>query len=568
MPQDAFTLRYLALELNNIFEGSKINRIVAPSNDEVVFTAYNGKRTYKLLIDVNPSCPRIGVVDEEKPSPLTAPNFCMLLRKHLLSATLDNISIVGFDRIIRIDFTSSSEFFDGVKKTLFIELMGRYSNIILTENGNVLGGNRGINMFDDGVRPLFVGSPYVFPPNNGKLLPSDSALIESFSKTLYKELPEFICKNVQGIALSTAEKCVKDYTDRFSLKGEDICNGKEFFVFFNEFLFNSKINPVVVKRNGEIFDVCVFKYNESDDIIAFENLFSAENYYFTEKGKLKEFLDKKSRALSSVNSAIKKAKRRLSQINGRISESEDLEKNKLFGELLIANLYKFKDRAKSVSVENYYDNNNIIEIPLDENLSVKDNAEKYYKKYNKQKRSLTLLEPQKNMAKEDVEYFESLLSLINLSENTLDIDCVISELEENGILKVRNVKVKKQNVEKPYRLYNIDGFKVKVGRNNIENDKLTFSSNKENLWIHAKDYHSTHIIIEVENKKVPDSVIITACEICAFYSKGRNAGKVEIVVTEKKNVKKPPKSKLGFVTYTNFVSYVVKPEKHQNLLAN
>ena len=164
MPQDAFTLKYLCQELNALFSGGKVNKITEPTNDELVFTIYTGKRTEKLLLDVNPSCPRIGVINQEKESPLTAPNFCMLMRKHLLSATLDSIELIGFDRIVKIEFTASAEFFDAVKKTVFVELMGRYSNIILTENGKILGGNRGINMFDNGVRPLIVGYPYVFPP--------------------------------------------------------------------------------------------------------------------------------------------------------------------------------------------------------------------------------------------------------------------------------------------------------------------------------------------------------------------------------------------------------------------
>ena len=151
MPQDAFTLRYLCKELNQIFSNGKVNRITQPSPDELILTIYTKeKRTQKLLLNVNPSSPRIGVVESEKDSPLTAPNFCMLMRKHLLSAVIKSIEIVGFDRIVKITFSLSGEFFDGVEKVLFVELMGRYSNVILTENGNVLGGNRGINMFDNG----------------------------------------------------------------------------------------------------------------------------------------------------------------------------------------------------------------------------------------------------------------------------------------------------------------------------------------------------------------------------------------------------------------------------------
>ena len=181
MPQDAYTLRYLCEELNSIFSGGKINRITQPSFDELVLTVYTGKGTEKLLLNVNPSAPRIGIINREKDSPLTAPNFCMLMRKHLLSATILSMELVGFDRIIKIDLMASGEFFDAVKKTVYVELMGRYSNVILTEDGKILGGNRGINMFDNGVRPLIVSREYVFPPVGNKKLPTDQNLIEIFN---------------------------------------------------------------------------------------------------------------------------------------------------------------------------------------------------------------------------------------------------------------------------------------------------------------------------------------------------------------------------------------------------
>ncbi|MBQ0099156.1 MAG: NFACT family protein [Firmicutes bacterium] len=564
MPQDAFTLRYLAEELNSIFKGGKVNRIVAPSNDEVVLTIYNGKRTYKFLIDVNPVSPRIGVTEEEKPSPLTAPNFCMLLRKHLLNAELKGISLIGFDRIVRVDFFSSNEFFDGENKSLYIELMGRYSNVILTKDDIVLGCNRGINNFCDSVRPLIVGLKYNFPPVNEKLLPSDESLIKLFDNVNISETVNLICEKVQGIAKSTAQKIVDEYLEHNDYK---IIDGKTFYKFLNEFLYNHSKQPVVVLNNGKVVDVCVFPYNE-EKTIPFNFLYEAEEYYFNEKYREKNLTEKKNRAFGVINALIKKAKKRISTINGRIEETKDIEKLKLYGELLIANIYRLKNGESEVSLENYYDENKIVTIPLNVNLSIKQNAENYYKKYQKQKRSLLTLIPQKEQAEQELLYYESLYEMCVLADNLNDIELVIFELEENGLIKKQNNFTKKKVETKQYRLYNIEGFNVKVGRNNIENDKLTFSSKPENLWVHAKDYHSSHIIIEVEGKTLTEKIIKSACEICAYYSKGREGGKTEIVVTEKKNVKKPPKSKLGFCTYLNYKSYMVEPLKHEEYLIN
>ncbi len=213
MPQDAFTLRYLCEELDAEFKGGKVNRIIQPAPEEVVFTVYTGTKTQRLYISVNPACPRIGIDNADRESPLTAPNFCMLLRKHLLSATVDGVSLVGFDRIVRIDFSASSEFFDAGKRTLFIELMGRYSNIILTENGKVSGGNRGVNFFDNGVRPLIVGRDYALPPSGDKKEPSDKSLIEYFARYQSggEKLSDYLVKGVRGISSDTAAEAVSEY---------------------------------------------------------------------------------------------------------------------------------------------------------------------------------------------------------------------------------------------------------------------------------------------------------------------------------------------------------------------
>ena len=204
MPQDAYNLRYLCSELNSLLQGGKINRIIQPIEEEVVFTVWTGRETVKLVLDVNPAMPRIGIAKTEKVAPLTPLNFCMLLRKHLLNATINAIELVGFDRVVKISLTASDEFVSAVEKTLYVELMGRYSNVILTENGKVLGGNRGINFFDNGVRPLIVNKNYVLPPSNGKKEPCDKSLIDDFKLAESdKNLAEFIIAKIQTFFYQT-----------------------------------------------------------------------------------------------------------------------------------------------------------------------------------------------------------------------------------------------------------------------------------------------------------------------------------------------------------------------------
>lgn len=566
MPQDAYTLRYLCLELNELFSGGKVNRIIQPSGDDVVLTVYTGKRTEKLLLSVNPASPRMGVISIEPDSPLTAPNFCMLLRKHLLSSTITNIELVGFDRIVKIDFLTSNEFTDSTVKTLYVELMGRYSNVILTEDGKILGGNRGINMFDNGVRPLIVGQPYVFPPVGDKKLPSDSSLIELFSNVSFDNLADVICKNVQGIAPSTANEIVTKFNTRY--RDLTTCNdGKLFFEFMNTYLFDADVNPCVVMENDEMKDVQVYPYDTvKGDRRFFEKLYLAEEFYFAKKQSEKIFRMQKERLTFVINTNLKKAKKKLTAINAKMRDANDCEINRIKGELILSNIYKFKGGEKECELDNYYDGSKV-KIILDERLSPAKNAENYYKKYNKQKRTLVALEPQLNQAENERDYFTGVSEEIALAETYEELLLVKQEMETTGlIVDKQKINKQKKQAESFCREYLVHGFNVRAGRNNAENEKLTFTSAKEDVWVHAKDYHSSHVLIETNGREVPDEVLLVACEISAYYSKGRLGGKTEVVYCKRKYVKKPPKSKLGFCTYENFKSIVVEPKKHEKYI--
>lgn len=563
MPQDAFTLRYLCEELDAEFKGGKVNRIIQPAPEEVVFTVYTGAKTQRLYISVNPACPRIGIDNADRESPLTAPNFCMLLRKHLLSATVDGVSLVGFDRIVRIDFSASSEFFDAGKRTLFVELMGRYSNIILTENGKVSGGNRGVNFFDNGVRPLIVGRDYALPPSGDKKEPSDKSLIEYFARYQSggEKLSDYLVKGVRGISSDTAAEAVSEYC-----KTRPQFNAAEFYAFINDFAYRRKKQPCVIYNGGEVKDVCAFPYS----IIAgepkfFASLAEAEDVFFREKETAKRFREKKERVVAVVSSAIKKVKKRLSAINARLFDAENGEKERVNGELILANIYKIKQGDKSVAVTDYYDGTEKT-ISLDPALTPAQNAERYYKRYNKAKRTLVAQLPQKEFAEAELAYLNGVNDEIALAENASDAVLIAEELKAAGYIAKEKLPQKRRKEPAKYRVYAIDGFTVKVGRNNVENDELTFSAKGGDLWLHAKDYHSSHVIIETEGKDVPEKTIITAAEICAYYGKGREGGKSDVVYTKKKFVKKPPKSKPGFCIYTDFKTVTVKPDAHEELL--
>jgi predicted ribosome quality control (RQC) complex YloA/Tae2 family protein len=307
--------------------------------------------------------------------------------------------------------------------------------------------------------------------------------------------------------------------------------------------------------------------NVNGELKFFDYLYQAEEFYYTERDRLKRFIAKKERLTSIVNTAIKKTKKRLTAISAKERDAESAEDNRIKGELLLSNIYRIKNGESKVVLENYY-NGEQVSIDLDERLSISKNAEQYYKKYNKQKRTLTALKPQRDQAESELNYLTSVFDELTLAESIEELSLVQNELVAEGLVKEQKTATRKKVIETFCREYVVEEFKVKCGRNNAENDKLTFTAKPTDLWLHAKDYHSTHVIIYTEGKKVPDSVLKVVAEITAYYSKGREGGKTEIVYTERKNVKKPSKSKLGFVTYDNFKSLSVLPEKHVEFLIN
>lgn len=570
MPQDALMLKNIAKELNNLLAGGKINKVVQPNTDSLVLTVYNGK-IFRLFISVDPTAPRINFLTEEIQSPLTAPNFCMLLRKHLLSATIKKIELALFDRIIKITLSSSQEFFDAKDKVLYLELMGRYSNVILTEDGKVLGANRGANIFDNGVRPLIVNKPYVLPPVGEKREPKDLSLIEVFSsyegEKNTEKLGAFISSNVLGLAQTTAREIAYRFNEKYSQNSPKNF-GEELFYFINDFIDNATVKPCVTLENDEVLDVLCLDYNTiRGERKYYDSLLEADNEYFTKKSYQKTFRAKKDRLTSVINAQNKKINKRLTAILSRKKDALDAEDNKLKGELILANVYLAKKGDEVLIANNYYDGTTI-KIPLNPDLSPSQNASNYYKKYNKQKRALSSLIEQENIARDELEYLSAIMEEINLCESLNELLFIEEEMKTYGLIKTNAPKNKKPK-EIKHKTYIIHGYEVVCGRNNVENDKITLSAKPNDLWLHAKTFHSSHVIIKnPTGAQIFDEVIKISAEICAYYSKARESGNTEIVYTKKRCVKKTPNSKPGSFIYTDFNSIVVKPNKHDEFLKN
>lgn len=545
MPQDAFTLKRVVAELNAALRGSKINKIIQPDKDEVLFYLYTNPGTVKLILSANASFARITLTKADYPVPQTAPNFCMLLRKYLTGAQLLAIEQLGFERVIALRFHCVSDFSE-CDRTLYAEIMGKYSNLILVENGIILGALKSTSLEDNSKRILFSGAAYTLPQPQDKVDPTDLTALTALFATPPEEVSEFLFQHVSGIARPTAEHIVSVYDKQ-----------KPFPEFIQAFLFGAPVTPCVKLERGVPTDFFAYEVEGGK---TFPTLSEAQDYYYTVRRTNKNFADKKRKLLSVTQAHRKKEEKRIAQILDRCAACDNLEDNRTKGELITANLYRLQRGMTHCDLPNYYDPNYAtLSVALDPTLTPAQNAQAYYKKYNKQKRTLAALAPQEQEARADLDYTQSLLCAIDRAEEMTDLVEIEEELLNAGLLRVQTKK-KRVPAVTPFRVFEAEGFRILAGRNNLQNDRLLKSVQAEDIWLHTQKYHSSHVVIVTEGRAVPNSVLGTAAGICAYYSDGAAGNKIPVDYCKRKYVKKPPKAKAGFVIYTDYQTLLADPK--------
>ena len=572
MPQDAFHIRRLARELNSFLVGGKITRISQANKEELTFIIYTGKSTVKLVLSTNATNARVCLSNVEKePAPI-APNFCMLLRKHLQSAEILSIKQYEFERILEITLHCTTDFSE-CDRVLHCELMGKYSNLILTEKGRVLGALKTTALVDDTHRILFAGAAYEYPKPQDKLSPFDGAgmrsRFQSFAKMRNEgweeeDLSKFLFENVAGFALPTARELVRRASE---INGNAVLalspSAKApLWEFVGDFFENEPIQACLKRENSSVTDFFAFPVTGGQKM---PSLCRAEDEFYTSREQKKGFEDKKRKLESCARTLKKKTAKRLQDVMERLRDSEKAEENRVKGELLTANLYRIEKGASTIELENWYDEKGgTLKIALDPLSSPSKNAQKYFKAYNKQKRAREILTPMKKSEEAELAYAESIFSAINASETEYDLKEIEKELIDAGLLIAPKEKAgaKKKEPEIPFREYEHDGYKIYAGRNNVQNDRLLRFASPEDVWLHTQKYHSSHVIIVTEGKQVRDETLLFAAEICAYYSDGREGDKIPVDYCKRKNVKKPSKSKAGFVTYVEYKTILVTPKNH------
>ena len=559
MPQDAFTLRHIARELDGMLSGGKVNKIIQPSRDEVDLLLYAGGKTRKLLLNTNASFARACVSDLPRTAPDVAPNFCMLLRKHLTGATLLSVKQQGFERILAFTFDCAGEF-SRAERILYAEIMGKYSNLVLTENGVITGALKVSSLQENFKRVLFPGVPYSPPDPQDKANPADpAALEERLSAFGGGDLAEFLFSNLSGLALPTCRQIAEEV---FGGKSEPFGeNAAAAAKRIYDFIFSDQAAPAVLRAGGEAKDFFV-RYPRGERC---ESVNEAQDRYYTERETKRDFSEKRRKLESLLTSRRKKEEKKLALLLERERDCADMEKNRIFGELITANIYQLRKGMDGCELVNYYDEHAApVKIPLDRTLAPAQNAQKYYKKYNKQKRTLAAVAPQKEEALSDLDYTNSMLSALARAENMLDLAEIEEELRTAGLLPPLKKKAK-QAPAVPFRAFEKGGFHIFAGRNNVQNDRLLREAAGGDIWLHTQKYHSAHVLIRTEGKKVPDAVLLAAGEICAHFSGGQAGNRRPVDWCERRFVKKPPKSKAGFVVYTDFKTILADPNRHTEL---
>lgn len=567
MSFDGSTIHELAYELNNELSGCKINKIAQPENEELLLTIKGNGKTNRLLISSNASLPLIYLTNTKKESPLSAPNFCMVLRKYLNNGTIKSISQIDFERVIKIEIEHLDELKDLSTKYLYIEIMGKHSNIIFTNSENVIIDSiKHISYAISSVREVLPGKEYFIPKQENKISPlsvTKSEFMEILSKptTVSKAIYKSFTGISPFIAIGIADNANidADYsTDALSSEMKD-----SLYVRFEEYISDiscNRYNPNIILENGIPKDFAPVILKSFDDIVEFDNMSSLLESYYSERNRITNIRQRSSDIRKIVQIHIERAAKKLDIQKKQLDDTNNMDKFKLYGELLMTYGQNLPSGEKEITVNNYYTNEDVT-IRLDKELTGIENAKKFYNKYNKYKRTKDALIPQIEQTEASLEHLKAIDASIMLCENEADLKGVKDELIQYGYIKKSNKGKKKQAKSKPLHFVTEDGYHIYVGKNNLQNDELTFNIAKGNdWWFHSKKIHGSHVIVKVkDNEELPDHIFEIAANVAAYYSSARESNKVEIDYVQKKEVKKPSGAVPGYVIYYTNYSMIATP---------
>ena len=573
MAFDGLVIANLAHELKSALCGGRINKIYQPENDALVLTIKNNRNNYRLLLSASASLPLVYLTEESQNNPLTAPNFCMLLRKHLSGGKILDIVQPEMERILRFEIEHLDEMGDICTKHLIVELMGKHSNIIFTQtDGTIIDSIKHISLNVSSVREVLPGRAYFIPKTSEKLDPTtvtqkefmDYVLTRPYavSKSIYTSLTGFS-------PLSALELCYRAGID--GDRSTDTLSEKDMNALYDAFgalmdqIKRGEFTPNIVYRNDEPIEFSCIPLTCYGNLKpeSFETMSALLENYYAMKNKITRIRQKSADLRRIVTTALDRSRKKYYLQLKQMEDTAKRDKYKVYGELINTYGYGLEPEAKSLTCLNYYTNEEIT-IPLDPQLSAKENAVKYFDRYNKLKRTYEALETLTIETKEEMDHLESISTALDIALYEEDLAQLKEELVEYGYIKRHSTGGKNQRkpriTSQPFHYVSSDGYDMYVGKNNFQNEELTFKVAAGNdWWFHAKGIPGSHVIVKCGNDELPDATFEEAGALAAYYSKNRDADKVEIDYIQRKHVKKVSGGKPGFVIYHTNYSLICSP---------
>ena len=572
MALDGITIRALTNELQTSLVGGRISKIIQPEADELMLTVKTHERNERLLISAGASLPFVYLTDENKQAPMQAPNFCMLLRKHISGGHITAITQPGLERIIEIEIEHLDELGDVKSKILTIELMGKHSNIIFRHpDGVIIDSIKHVSAAVSSVREVLPGRDYFIPKTEGKIDITDTNM--DSENTLEKDAClSAVCKPIPlikslyttftgfspAVAASLCEEAGLDGDRGANTFDEsELCKLSDAMDKLRKTIVANDFHPAVIVDEGGNpveFEVTPLAQYLQMEHTAFETVSEMLIAYYAGREEYTRIRQKSADLRKIVSTALERCVKKFDLQQKQLKDTEKMDKYKVYGELLQTYGYSAPEGADKITCDNYYTNEPIT-IPLDPTISAMANSVKYFDRYNKLKRTKEAVSAQLEETRADIEHLRSVMTSLDIAVGEEDLSQIKDELTDSGYIRRKNfTKQKRTAKSSPFHFISSDGFHIYVGKNNYQNDELTFKvANSGDWWFHAKKIPGSHVIVKCEGKELPDRAFEEAASLAAYYSSGRSMGKVEIDYVQRKEVKKPSGAKPGFVVYyTNY----------------
>ena len=563
MAFDGITIANIVHELNRNLLDGRINKIAQPETDELLLTIKTPGGQRRLSISASASLPLIYLTEENKPSPMTAPNFCMLLRKHINNGRITKIWQPKLERIIHFEIEHLDELGDLCKKELIVEIMGKHSNIIFcNEDGTIIDSIKHVSSQMSSVREVLPGRTYFIPDTMEKSDPLSVSFAE-FQRVLTEKpmpLSKAVYTSFTGISPVVAEEiCYLSGIDS-SLTPRELSEDllthlyRQFTLYFEE-VSAGHFSPAIYYHGAEPKEFSALPLTHFSQYIRkeYDSISRLLEDYYAEKNTLTRIRQKSVDLRRVVQTALERNRKKYDLQAKQLRDTENREKFKVYGELIHTYGYNLEPGAKKLEALNYY-TNEMITIPLDSTKTPQENALKYFEKYNKQKRTFEALTSLIEETRDDISYLESVSNALDIALSEDDLTQIKEELIESGYIRRKFTKKKVKITSKPFHYLSSDGYHIYVGKNNLQNEELTFHfASGNDWWFHAKGIPGSHVIVKTNGEELPDRTFEEAGKLAAYYSKNRGSEKIEIDYIEKKHVKKPKGGKPGFVVYyTNY----------------